>query len=176
MCHLCQKMRVVTAATLLAAVSAAGAQEADREQFIDIQRLQEVITDATRSLSEPLRETTLLQRFIEVNELLQAEQVDKRALVGALQGLSVELTNFVSQLDSAPLFEAEAQVGETIDRVRMLMATGPGITPRTEMRKQLERHEKQLQQLVRAIDLEPDPRRQQRLKIIFAHHLRLKRL
>ena len=40
------KTRFVTAALLLATLGAAHAQQADREQFIDIQKLNEVITDA----------------------------------------------------------------------------------------------------------------------------------
>ena len=164
----------VVAAMLMAPVAVA--QQADREQFIDIERLNQVITDATRSLAEPLRETRLSERFAEVNLLLQSEQVDKRALMGALQGLSTELSEFVARLDSTPLFDAEEQVGRTIDRVRMLMATGPAGKPQTQMKQQIAEHEKQLAQLVRAIDDEPDPRRRQRLKIVFAHHLRLKRL
>ena len=87
------------------------AQQADREQIIDIERLNAVITDATRSLAEPLRETQLSERFAEVNELLQSEQVDKRALMASLQSLSAELSDFVDRLDSGPLFDAEEQVG-----------------------------------------------------------------
>ena len=154
----------------------AGAQQADREQFIDIEKLNQVITDATRSIAEPLRETRLSERFAEVNGLLQSEQVDKRALMAALDGLSTELSDFVGRLDSSPLFDAEEQVGQTIDRVRMLMATGPTGTPKSKMKEAVAQHEKQLQQLVSAIDDETDPRRRQRLKIMFAHHLRLKRL
>ncbi len=164
----------VGAAMLLASVAAA--QQADREQFIDIEKLNQVITDATRSLAEPLRETKLSERFTEVNLLLQSTQVDKRALMGALQGLSTELSEFVGKLDSGPLFDAEEQVGKTIDRVRMLMATGPTGKPQNEMKQQIAQHEQQLEQLVRTIDDEPDPRRRQRLKMVFAHHLRLKRL
>ncbi len=164
----------VGAAMLLASVAAA--QQADREQFIDIEKLNQVITDATQSLAEPLRETKLSERFTEVNLLLQSAQVDKRALMGALQGLSTELSEFVGKLDSAPLFDAEEQVGQTIDRVRMLMATGPTGKPQNEMKQQVAQHEQQLEQLVRTIDDEPDPRRRQRLKMVFAHHLRLKRL
>jgi hypothetical protein len=151
-------------------------QHTDREQIIDIERLNQVMADATQSLAEPLRETTLLQRFSEVNALLQSDQVDKRALVASLDGLAAELRTFVGKLDSTPLFEAEQQVGLTIDRVRMLMATGPSGKPSREIKEQVEAHEEQLRQLVEAIDEEPDPRRQQRLKLMFAHHLRLKRL
>ncbi len=157
-------------------VPAARAQQADREQFIDIEKLNQVITDATRSLAEPLRETMLSERFAEVNALLASDEVDKRALVGALQGLSTELSQFVAKLDSAALFDAEMQVGKTIDRVRMLMATGPGGKPQSEKAGEIAEHERQLAQLVNAIDQEPDPRRKKRLKIMFAHHLRLKRL
>ena len=157
-------------------VPSASAQQADREQIIDIEKLNEVITDATRSLAEPLRETQLSERFAEVNELLQSEQVDKRALMASLQSLSNELSDFVDRLDSGPLFDAEEQVGRTIDNVRMLMATGPSGTPQTEMKQQIAQHELQLGQLVRAIDDEPDQRRRRRLKIMFAHHLRLSRL
>ncbi len=157
-------------------VPSASAQQADREQIIDIEKLNEVITDATRSLAEPLRETQLSERFAEVNELLQSEQVDKRALMASLQSLSNELSDFVDRLDSGPLFDAEEQVGRTIDNVRMLMATGPSGTPQTEMKQQIAQHELQLEQLVRAIDDEPDQRRRRRLKIMFAHHLRLSRL
>ena len=162
------------AAALLA--PAARAQQADREQFIDIAKLNQVMEAATRSLSEPLRETRLGDRFAEVNGLLRSDQVDKRALVGALEELSSELKVFVAKLDSAALFEAEMQVGATIDRIRMLMATGPAGRPNARIAKETAEHERQLKQLVRAIDEEPDPRRQRRLKIMFAHHLRLKRL
>jgi hypothetical protein len=82
----------------------------------------------------------------------------------------------VAKLDSAALFEAEAQVGETIDRVRMVMATGPTGKPRAEIAQQVAEHERQLRQLTTVIDEEPDPRRRQRLKLVFGHHLRLKRL
>ncbi len=161
---------------MLSFAPVAAAQQADREQFIDIEKLNEVITDATRSLAEPLRETQLSERFAEVNLLLQSDQVDKRALMASLQGLSAELSDFVARLDSGPLFDAEEQVGRTIDNVRMLMATGPSGTPQTQMKQQIARHELQLEQLVSAIDDEPDQRRRRRLKIMFAHHLRLSRL
>ncbi len=172
-------MRTTVLGCLVAAlipVATARAQHADREQIIDLDRLNQVMAEATRSLAEPLRETTLLERFTEVNNLLQSEQVDKRALVASLDGLSGELRTFVGKLDSAPLFEAEKQVGITIDRVRMLMATGPAGKPSREIKKQVAAHDQQLRQLVAAIDSEPDPRRQTRLKLMFAHHLRLKRL
>ena len=176
-------MHCTTSRTLLTCIAAimlsapiAGAQQADREQFIDIEKLNQVITDATRSIAEPLRETRLSERFAEVNGLLQSEQVDKRALMAALEALSTELSEFVDRLDSSPLFDAEEQVGHTIDRVRMLMATGPTGTPKAKMKQAVVQHEKQLQQLVSAIDDEIDPRRRRRLKIMFAHHLRLKRL
>ena len=173
--HCTTSKTLLTCAILLWA-PIAGAQQADREQFIDIEKLNQVITDATRSIAEPLRETRLSERFAEVNGLLQSDQVDKRALMAALDGLSTELSDFVSRLDSSPLFDAEEQVGQTIDRVRMLMATGPSGTPQSKMREAVAQHEKQLQQLVSAIDDETDPRRRKRLKIMFAHHLRLKRL
>ena len=67
-------------AGVLLAAPATRAQHADREQIIDIQRLNEVMARATNSLAEPLRETTLGDRFAEVNALLQDDQVDKRAL------------------------------------------------------------------------------------------------
>jgi len=171
---LTRRLTILFAATAIPL--AASAQTADREQFIDIEHLNEVITDATRSLAEPLQETTLSERFAEVNELLQPETVDKRALMEALRGLATELRNFVAKLDSAPLFDAEMQVGETIDRVRMVMATGPSGQAPAETRHEIAEHERQLAALVRAIDAETDPRRQQRLKIMFAHHLRLMRL
>lgn len=170
------KRTIQVAAAALILAPAAVAQQADREQFIDLEMLNQVINDATRSLAEPLRDTTLSERFGEVNALLESEQVDKRLLVAALQGLSEELSAFVAKLDSGPLFDAEAQVGKTIDRVRMLMATGPLGKPKVQVEKQIDEHERQLEQLVRAIDDEPDPRRQERLKIMFAHHLRLQRL
>ncbi len=172
----CTTSKTLLICAILLWAPIAGAQQADREQFIDIEKLNQVITDATRSIAEPLRETRLSERFAEVNGLLQSEQVDKRALMAALEGLSTELSEFVDRLDSSPLFDAEEQVGQTIDRVRMLMATGPSGTPQSKMREAVAQHEKQLQQLVSAIDDEPDPRRRQRLKIMFAHHLRLKRL
>lgn len=172
--HVHKIMSGVLAAAVL--MPPAAAQQADREQFIDLEKLNQVITDATQSIAEPIRESRLSARFAEVNELLQTDQVDKRALVAALQGLSGELSTFVAKLDSAPLFDAEAQVGETIDRVRMLMATGPAGQPKSEAAAEVAEHERQLKQLVSAIDNEPDPRRQQRLKIMFAHHLRLMRL
>ncbi len=170
------KTSLICVAAVMLSAPIAGAQQADREHFIDIEKLNQVIADATRSIAEPLRETRLSERFAEVNGLLQSEQVDKRALMAALQGLSTELSDFVDRLDSTPLFDAEEQVGQTIDRVRMLMATGPTGAPKSKMKQEVARHEQQLQQLVSAIDDEPDPRRRQRLKIMFAHHLRLKRL
>ncbi len=170
------KTSLICVAAIMLSAPIAAAQQADREHFIDIEKLNQVITDATRSIAEPLRETRLSERFAEVNGLLQSEQVDKRALMSALQGLSTELSNFVDRLDSTPLFDAEEQVGQTIDRVRMLMATGPTGAPKSKMKQAIAQHERQLQQLVSAIDDEPDPRRRQRLKIMFAHHLRLKRL
>ena len=170
------KTSLICVAAIMLSAPIAAAQQADREHFIDIEKLNQVITDATRSIAEPLRETQLSERFAEVNGLLQSEQVDKRALMAALQGLSTELSDFVGRLDSTPLFDAEEQVGQTIDRVRMLMATGPTGAPQSKMKQEVARHEQQLQQLVSVIDDEPDPRRRQRLKIMFAHHLRLKRL
>jgi hypothetical protein len=170
------RTKTICIAAVALVVSAAHAQQADREQFIDLEKLNQVMAAATQSLAEPLRETTLSERFAEVNSLLQSDQVDKRALVAALEGLSAELTSFVARLDSAALFDAEAQVGATIDRVRMLMATGPAGEPTAQIREQVAQHERQLKQLVKAIDDEPDPKRRRRLKIMFAHHLRLKRL
>ncbi len=167
---------ILGALVAAAAAPAASAQQADREQFIDLERLNQVITDATLSIAEPIRESMLSERFSEVNALLQEDHVDKRALVAALTALSGELEAFVARLDSSPLFDAEGEVGLTIDRVRMMMATGPAGAPKAEVTKQVASHERQLQALTSAIDSEPDPRRQQRLKIMFAHHLRLMRL
>jgi len=160
----------------LLAVPATRAQQADRERIIDIDQLNTAITRATDSIAEPLGATRLGQIFTHVNELLAAETVDKRKLVRSLQRLSAELDQFVHQLDTSALFEAERQVGETIDRIRAVMASGPAAATDSPLRHQIVEHERQLRELVTMIDNETDSRRQRRLKIVFAHHLRLKRL
>ncbi len=157
-------------------VPAAAAQQADREHFIDIDKLNQAITRATEALAHPLQETRLSHRFAKVNTLLQAEDLDKEALIGSLERLSTELERFVDRLDTSPIFEAEMEVGKTIDRIRMVMAAGPAGKPRQRISRQVVEHERQLRELVTAIDAEPDPRREKRLKMVFSHHLRLKKL
>ena len=88
MCRMTSSKAMCLAAMLV--VSAAHAQQVDRERFLDIEKLNEVVAAATESLAEPLRETKLTDRFAEVNSLLAADQVDKRVLVSALDGLESE--------------------------------------------------------------------------------------
>lgn len=143
---------------------------------VDVRELIRIVDDATVAVAEPLVRSRLSERFEEVSQELRRGRIDKRRLRSAMSRLESELGRFIDDLDSMPLFDAQDAIGQSIDRVRMLIATGPSGTTNEEMMQQVQRHEDQLRQLVAAIDREADEGRKERLKIMFAHHLRLKRL
>lgn len=147
-----------------------------RQGIVDIDRLIKIVDDATVSVAEPVVSSQLSERFNGVITILRSRQVDKDQLVAALGALESELTTFTNKLDSTPLLDAQEAIGETIDKVRLLMATGPSGKPNREVMIEVEKADEQLRALVRLIDREADPQRQDRLKLQFQHQLRVRNL
>ncbi len=163
---------------LTAGSVSAAADTTDREKIIDVAELTKAIHEATEPVFSRMRSNDLNQRFEQVQQLLAAEQVDKEQLVQSLRELRREITEFTADWDSitAPLWEGQEALGETIDKVRGLLAAGQDGSADPKRAKLLKGYDKRLELLARQIEAEQDPVRRKRLKSVFANILTLRTL
>ena len=172
-------MRSVWAGALVGGLTlAAPAQVADREKIIDISELREAMSKAAEPMARRIESTTLKDRFVRVATLLQAEEVDKHALLESLRELQTEIATFTggwSEVEE-PLWQGQEQIGRTIDRVRMLLARSATQEPSAEAEAMLGAYDRRLGDLAAAIKAEPDEVRKRRLKNLFLNTLSLRKL
>ncbi|MEL6330106.1 MAG: hypothetical protein AAFR38_10620 [Planctomycetota bacterium] len=163
---------IAIAAGMTLAPFAASQPVQDRERLIDVAALEEAMTNATTPLAERVEASRLREAFAGVNELLTADTVDKSQLTSALRTLRDEIETFTDDWDlsiAAPMWEAQNQIGQTVARVRGLLARGDGSAPDEKTRRMLDGYDQRLEQLALSIESETDELRRDRLKLIFAN-------
>ncbi len=148
----------------------------DTERVIRYDELNRAMESAASAVVTPIKESALGERFSELIELAGRDSVDKAELATTLTGLRDELDTFADSLDQAPIWEAQSLIGETVERVRTYVTRGPSGASSAELDAQIAELDKQLARLARMIDAEPDPERVRRLKALFGHQIRMKRL
>ena len=150
----------------------------DKEQVIDVAGLSRVMEKASAEFVKKMRQSQLRERFRDVNELLEQENVDKSRLIRALQALQSEMFKFTSNWNEAtePLWEAQERIGQTVDRVRMLLARGRGGQLSEKTTAMLANYDARLTNLAKAIKAEQDEKRKAQLKIVFANVIALRKL
>jgi hypothetical protein len=151
----------------------------DKERIIDVAKLGKAIREATEPIEQRMKETDLLGRFDEVNELLQEDDVDKEQLIASLRRLESEMNSFVGDWESsvaAPLWRGQEAIGDTIARVRALLASGVPGEPSGKTKALLENYDQRLSKLAQQIRSESDPRRKDRLRLVFGNTLSLRNL
>jgi len=165
-------MAAALAALAFAGGAALGQPVQDRERLIDVSALEEAMANATTPLAERVEASKLKESFEAVNELLRADSIDKSQLIAALETLRDEIETFTTDWDSAvasPMWEAQDRVGQTVARVRSLLAKGDPETVDGRTSRMLDGYDRRLEQLALNIENEMDPIRQERLKLIFAN-------
>jgi len=167
-----KRMGAMLAALALGGAAAVGQPVQDRERLIDVSALEEAMSNATTPLAERVEASKLKESFESVNELLRADSIDKSQLIAALKTLRDEIRTFTADWDSAvaaPMWEAQDRVGQTVARVRSLLAKGDPESVDDRTSRMLEGYDRRLEQLALNIENETDPIRQERLKLIFAN-------
>ncbi len=175
----CVGLVLLMAGTASAAAIGTNATEAtDREKIIDVAELTRAMHEATEPVFSRMRSNDLNQRFEQVQQLLSAEKVDKEQLVQGLRELRREITEFTADWDSvtAPLWEGQDALGETIDKVRGLLAAGQDVKAGPKVSKLMKGYDTRLEMLAKQVAAEQDPVRRKRLKSAFANILSLRKL
>ena len=150
----------------------------DEEHIVDVSKLKEKMLESTKPLQERVEKSQLQQKFDAVFEVLKEEEVDSKKLKSSLEDLEQGIDAFRSDWDSTidPLWKAQTTVGETIAKVRTLLAASQ-ISPRDiKNRSELAPYESRLKALAKEITDEPDPQRKERLKLLFQNLYNLKQI
>jgi len=150
----------------------------DREKIIDVASLTKAMERATTPVAERMKTSQLKERFAEVKQILQADQVDKDKLLTALKALKSEMSSFTDEWESVvkPLWDGQEAIAATIDKVRAVMARGEGGGRSARTKALLTNYDARLQSLAQAIQAEKDPKRKERLRGVFANILSLRKL
>lgn len=150
----------------------------DEEHIVDVSKLKEKMLESTKPLQERIEKSQLQQKFDKVFEVLKEEEVDSKKLKSSLEDLEQGIDAFRSDWDSTidPLWKAQTTVGETIAKVRTLLAASQ-ISPKDiKNRSELVPYESRLKALAKEITDEPDPQRKERLKLLFQNLYNLKQI
>lgn len=155
-----------------------GAGTTDSERIINVEALRASLSEATSPIAQRINQSQLGEKFDQVNTLLQETEIDKERLLVALGDLRQEMMEFTenwSQLTD-PLWQGQETIGQTIDKVRLLLARNSTGEPSEKVKALLENYDARLSELATSIKGEPDEDRKKRLKLIFANVLSLRQL
>jgi hypothetical protein len=179
-----QKYRIVVlflifmVTTSLTSGAERGQSTTDSEQIIDVEKLRASLNEATSPISKRIKESNLIEKFENVTELLQEKDIDKDMLLQALESLRDEMYAFTrnwSEL-TEPLWKGQDAIGQTIDKVRTMLASSNTGQPSKKVKALLQNYEKRLSSLDVAIKNEKNEERKKRLKLVFANVLSLRKL
>jgi len=157
---------------------AASKRTTDSEKIIDVAKLKAALNEATMPISGRLKDSKLLDQFKKVNSLLEEDEVPKELLLKELKGLKQEMDGFTADFQSCvdPLWEAEESIGETVNRVRTMLAQGKSGEPTKRAKALLKNYDQRLENLAKTIEGEKNEERKKRLRIVFANVLSLRDL
>ena len=150
----------------------------DTEQIIDVEKLKASLNEATSPISERIRQSKLVERFDTVNTLLQGEEIEKEALLQALGELKNEMIAFTQNWSALtePLWKGQEAIGQTIDKVRVMLARLRTGEPTEKVKALLLNYDKRLSGMASAIKSEKNEERKKRLKLVFANVYSLRQL
>jgi hypothetical protein len=167
---------MLTAALIQA--SATGQSTTDSEQIIDVEKLKASLNEATSPISKRIKQSKLAEKFESVNILLQEKEIDKEMLSQALDDLKDEMYSFTQNWSelTEPLWKGQEVIGETIDKVRVMLAKTTSGEPSEKVKTLLQNYDKRLSGLAMTIKNEKDEERKKRLKLVFANVFSLRQL
>ena len=150
----------------------------DREYVFNPEQIKATLDCATLPLIEKINNSQLLDQFDQVNELIGSREIDKPRLLKALNSLQAEMTNFTQDWEEVmdPLWRGQEAIGQTIDKVRGLLARASSGEPSEKTKQSLRQYDKRLSDLATAIKKEVNAERRARLKQMFANVLSLRKL
>ena len=165
------------------AVSAPVAQpqeaQYDEEHIVDVSKLKDSTIESLRSIEKRLEEVQLKGKFDEVFNVLEQEEIDNYELKRVLENLERGVGEFRSDWDSTidPLWKGHAMVGDTIAKVRSILASSEETSDEdSKESKDIRLYEERLRNLSQEILNEPDPKRKLRLKLLFKNLYNLKQI
>jgi len=156
----------------------AGQSTTDSERIIDVEKLRASLNEATSPIAKRVKESKLVERFETVTNLLQDKDIDKDLLLQALGSLRDEMYSFTrnwSEL-TEPLWKGQDAIGQTIDKVRTMLASSTTGEPSAKVKTLLQNYDKRLSGLAATIKQEKNEERKKRLKLVFANVLSLRQL
>lgn len=153
-------------------------QTIDTEKIIDVEKLKKTLNEATIPISTRLNQSRLLEQFKTVNSLLNQKEVSKESLLKELQQLKTGMDEFTTNFSEItdPLWSAEERIGETVNKVRLMLARGEAGEPTKRVKTLLKNYDERLSELANRVESEQNEDRKKRLKMVFANVLVLREL
>lgn len=153
-------------------------QTIDTEKIIDVEKLKKTLNEATIPISTRLNQSRLLEQFKTVNSLLNQKEVSKESLLKELQQLKTGMDEFTTNFSEItdPLWNAEERIGETVNKVRLMLARGEAGEPTKRVKTLLKNYDERLSELANRVESEQNEDRKKRLKMVFANVLVLREL
>lgn len=150
----------------------------DTERIIDVEKLKASLNEATSPISNRIKQSKLVKKFDAVNDLLKQKEIDKALLSQALEDLKNEMNSFTQNWSELtdPLWKGQEAIGETIEKVRFILARSRAGEPSEKIKASLQNYDRRLSSLASAIKSEKNKERKKRLKMVFANVLGLRRL
>jgi len=150
----------------------------DEEHIVDVSKLKQQMAESTAMLKEKLVGSQLNVKFKKVFTVLEKEKVDNVALKASLENLEKGVADFRADWNNMtePLWKGQDAVGETISKVRTLLASSQAVSVMAKDNPELAVYENRLKKLAREISDEPDSRRKEKLKLLFKNIHNLKQI
>jgi len=163
---------------LLSSACPAATGTVDSEHIINVQELKVALDEATSPIAKRISGSQLFDKFDTVNSILQQKDINKSQLLGALKDLQSQMSEFTDDWSEVtePLWQGQEAIGQTIDKVRGLLARAATGEPTAKVKGILKRYDKRLSDLANAIKGEHNEDRRKRLKQVFANVLSLRQL
>ena len=145
----------------------------DRERIIDVEKLTASLNAATSPISKRIKQSKLSKKFDRVNILLLDEEIDKELLLEALDSLKEEMVAFTQNWSELtdPLWQGQEAIGQTIDKVRGMLARSATGEPTEKVKALLMNYDTRLANLATSLKKEKNEERKGRLKLVFANRV-----
>lgn len=154
------------------------AVERDGEVVLNVKELKASIEEATSPLSNRISSSQLMEKFDRVNQCLDEKELNKGSLLGALEELRDEMNSFTDNWSEItdPLWRGQDALAGTIEKIRLMLARVNTGEPAEKVKKSLKNYDKRLSNMAQTIKNEKNEERKQRLKMVFANILGLRKL
>jgi len=150
----------------------------DEEHIVDVSRLKEKLAESTEPLKERIEKSQLQQKFDGVFKVLEQKEVDNKKLKSSLAELEQGIGSFRSNWEGIanPLWKGQVVVGETISKIRTLVAASCASQTDAKSAKELAVYDAELSRLAKGLSAETDPRRKERMKLLFQNLYNLRQI